>query len=58
MAKYKSVLVISDMHIPYHHPDALAFLTALKRQFKFDHIVNIGDELDQHAITMHEHNPD
>ena len=58
MAKYKSVLVISDMHIPYHHPDALAFLTALKRQFKFDHVVNIGDELDQHAISMHEHNPD
>ena len=58
MAKYKSVLVISDMHIPYHHPDALAFLTALKKQFKFDHVVNIGDELDQHAISMHEHNPD
>ncbi len=22
--KYKSVLVISDLHIPYHHPDAFA----------------------------------
>ena len=31
MAKYKSVLVISDMHIPYHHPDAFAFLKALKK---------------------------
>ena len=56
--KYKSVLVISDLHIPYHHPDAFAFLKALKTKYKFDHIVNIGDELDQHAISMHEHNPD
>ena len=56
--KYKSVLVISDLHIPYHHPDAFTFLKALKTKYKFDHIVNIGDELDQHAISMHEHNPD
>lgn len=56
--KYKSVLVISDLHIPYHHPDAFDFLKALKKKYKPDLIVNIGDELDHHAISMHEHNPD
>ena len=53
-----SVLVISDLHIPYHHLDAFAFLKALKKKYKPDLIVNIGDELDHHAISMHEHNPD
>ena len=54
----KSVLVISDLHIPYHHQDALEFLQALKDKYQPDLVVNIGDELDHHAISMHEHNPD
>ena len=53
-----SVLVISDLHIPYHHQNAFEFLKALKKKYKPDLIVNIGDELDHHAISMHEHNPD
>jgi len=56
--KYKSVLVISDLHIPYQHPDAFKFLRALKTKYKPDYIVNIGDELDCHAISMHDSNPD
>ena len=58
MAKNSRVLVISDLHIPYHHQDAFAFLTALKKKYKPDLIINIGDELDQHAISMHDSNPD
>lgn len=56
--KYKSVLVISDLHIPYHHPDAFDFLKALKQKYKPDLVVNVGDEIDQHNISMHESNPD
>lgn len=55
---YKSVLVISDLHIPYHHPDAFAFLSALKKKYKPDLVVNIGDEIDQHSISFHSHHPD
>lgn len=54
----KSVLVISDLHIPYHHQDSFEFLHALKKKYQPDLVVNIGDELDHHAISMHEHNPD
>ena len=53
-----SVLVISDLHIPYHHQDAFNFLKALKKKYKPEMVVNIGAELDHHAISMHEHNPD
>ena len=30
----KRILVISDMHIPYHHQDSFAFLEAIKKEFK------------------------
>ena len=55
---HKRILVISDLHIPYHHQDAFKFLKAIKKEFKPDRIVNIGDCLDFHAISMHDHNPD
>ena len=53
-----SVLVISDIHIPYHHKDSSAFLKAIKKELKPYTVINIGDLLDFHAISMHEHNPD
>ena len=54
----KKILVISDMHLPYQHKDSIIFLKEIKKEFKPDMIVNIGDLLDFHAISMHEHNPD
>ena len=54
----KKILVISDMHVPYHHKDSIAFLNEIKKEFKPDRIINIGDLLDFHAISMHDHNPD
>ena len=55
---FKSILVISDLHIPYQHTDSFEFLKAFKKEFKPDFIVNIGDLLDFHAINMHTHDPD
>ena len=46
------------MHLPYQHKDAIIFLKEIKKEFKPDKIVNIGDLLDFHAISMHETNPD
>jgi|TARA_R110000751_G_scaffold3061_1_gene15744 predicted phosphodiesterase len=54
----KRILVISDLHIPYHHQDSFAFLKEIKKQYKPDFVVNIGDLLDFHAISMHDSNPD
>jgi predicted phosphodiesterase len=54
----KCVLVISDLHIPYHHKDAFAFLKEIKKAFKPDFVVNIGDLLDFHSISMHSHDGD
>ena len=46
------------MHCPYQHPDTLKFLTACKNKFKPDSVVCIGDEIDYHALSYHESNPD
>jgi len=54
----KRILVISDLHIPYHRPDSFDFLKEIKKEFKPDTIINIGDEIDSHALSFHEHNPD
>ena len=55
---YKRILVISDMHLPYQHKDAIRFLKEIKKEFKPDFVVNIGDLLDFHTINMHTHDPD
>lgn len=54
----KRLLVISDMHVPFQHPDAVPFLRALKKKYKFDKVVCIGDEIDNHAISFHDSDPD
>ena len=53
-----SILILSDQHFPYAHPDIIPFLKAVKKKFKPDTIVNIGDEIDGHAISFHESEPD
>lgn len=52
------ILVISDLHIPYHHPDSLIFLSYLKDKYNPTRVICMGDELDKHAMSYHEHDPD
>ena len=53
----KSILVISDQHAPYHHIDTLDFLAEIKKKYKPDTVVNIGDEMDWHSISFHDKHP-
>lgn len=55
---HKRILVISDQHFPYQHADTIAFLKEIKRVYKPDKVVNIGDEIDGHAMSFHEKDPD
>lgn len=52
------VVLISDPHIPYHHPDALEFLAYLKGKYNPDRIIAMGDELGKHALSYHDSDPD
>jgi len=46
------------MHCPYHHPDTVKFLAAIKKKYNPDRIINIGDEVDSHAMSFHDSDPD
>ena len=55
---HKRILVISDMHLPYQHKDSIKFLKEIKKQFKPDTTLSIGDLLDQHALSFHDSSPE
>ncbi len=52
------ILLISDPHIPYHHPDAIKFLQYLKDKYNPTRVICMGDELDKHALSFHDSDPD
>ena len=54
----QSILVISDQHMPYEHPDMFEFLEAVKKKYKPTLVVNIGDEVDKHALSFHDSDAD
>lgn len=55
------ILTVSDLHIPFHHPDVFAFLQAIKdkhwKQAKNPLCVIGGDELTWGSISFHDKNP-
>jgi len=55
---HKRILVISDMHLPYQHKDSIKFLKEIKKEFKPDTTISIGDLLDQHALSFHDSSPE
>lgn len=52
------ILVISDLHLPYEHPDSIDFLRGLTEAYSPDRVILMGDEVDSHALSYHESNPD
>lgn len=54
----RRIAVISDLHAPYQHPDALKFLKAVKRKYKPTLVVSVGDEVDGQAISFHDSDAD
>ena len=45
------------MHFPYTHPDTIFFLRALNKKYKPDKVIQIGDEVDLHSLSFHDHDP-
>ncbi len=56
--KNSRILFISDMHIPYHHTGLLPFLAKLKLKYNPTRVICLGDELDKHALSFHDNDPD
>lgn len=54
----KTTLVIPDIHIPYEHPRALAFLRRIQDKYHCESVVSVGDVYDMHSLSYHDHDPD
>lgn len=53
-----NTLVISDLHLPYAHPQAFDFLFELNKVYAFENILCVGDLYDNHAGSFHTSEPD
>ena len=53
-----NTLVIADLHCPFEHKDYLAFCKRIHKQLNCNRVVMIGDLVDNHSISYHEHDPD
>jgi hypothetical protein len=51
------ILNIPDQHAPYQHPDTLAFLCDVAGKIRPTRVINMGDETDGHALSMHDSDP-
>ena len=52
---YKSILIISDTHIPYENKFLIPFLKALTKKYKkFDRVIHLGDEVDNAGMSFHD----
>jgi len=54
----KNVLVIGDTHCPFEKKGYLEFCLRIHKQLKCTEVVHIGDLVDNHSISYHEHDPD
>lgn len=52
------VLAIPDLHLPFEHKDALAFLKWVVKKYKPTKVVCLGDEIDFHALSDYDSDPD
>lgn len=58
LGMHEDVLVISDLQAPFQHKDSIAFLEAVAGEHNPTRIICIGDEVDYHAISDYDHDPD
>ena len=52
------VLVIGDLHLPAERKDYLEFCKGLRKKYRTNKTVFIGDVVDHHAISFHHKHPE
>lgn len=55
--KFSRILIIPDLHIPFHHINSFKFIKALVEKYDPEIIIFLGDEQDIHSGSMHDHDP-
>lgn len=58
MNKERRVLVVGDLHAPFIRNGYLQFCKDVYKEYKCNEVVFIGDQVDNHASSFHDHDPD
>lgn len=53
-----NVLAFGCTHIPFEKEGYLDFLLKVKKEYNCNKFIHLGDEVDNHATSFHEHDPD
>ena len=51
------VMIIGDTHLPYELEGYLEFCQSVKKQYKCNRVIHIGDFIDHHALSFHDSEP-
>jgi hypothetical protein len=52
------ILILSDLHAPYHHTNTLPFIEMLIDRYRPTRVISVGDEQDLHASSFHDSDVD
>lgn len=52
------ILIFGDLHMPFHKEGSIEFLKAINKKYKPTKIICTGDEVDNHAMSFHDTDPD
>lgn len=55
--KLEPILIVPDVHIPYHDKRAFALMLQAAKDLKPHHLYTIGDFLDFYSVSSHSKNP-
>lgn len=58
ISKDRSILVLSDLHCPYHDVKAISKAIQMGQQCNVDTVILLGDVMDFHRISRYENDPD
>jgi len=53
-----NTLIIGDTHLPFTHRDYLPWCREVAHEYKVKRTCHVGDIVDNHAISFHDHDPE
>jgi hypothetical protein len=54
----RNTLIIGDKHLPFEHEGYLDFCLKVQKEYNCGFVIDIGDHVDNHAVSYHDHDPD
>ena len=54
----QTILILSDIQAPYHHPDTIEFCKQIKKKYRPSTVIQIGDLVDNYRFSQYDQAPE